>query len=325
MHRQVGIIGSGIAGLLCASTLNEAGISCFVLDKGRGPGGRMATRYRGAFKWDHGAQYFTLQGERFQSIVIEWERLGLVQKWFDLKGVEGMGSTRYVGTNGINSIAQYLKKSLEVFQETRVDHLFYENTIWHLETEKGARFTCDELVCTQPIPQGISLLKSSGLFEGLRDGAMLDSVRYEKGLSTLVVLAGASAIPEPGCLRLKDGIIAWIADNSKKGLTSEHTCVTIQAQPDFAKEHWNSLDAVRGSLMIEAAKAYLGSEVTDFHCHRWGYAFAKNPLKATHIRDGALAISFAGDGFGKSRVESAALSGVLAAEEIIQSNKFLGS
>ena len=225
----------------------------------------------------------------------------------------------------MNVIPKHLSSGLEIHQSMNVEKLNYEDLTWQLVMESGEVFSCQELVLTPPLPQVVNLLEGSNLLNQIMNYKKLTSVDYQKGLSLMLVLEKHSLIPKPGYLKLENDLVSWIADNSKKGLTSEHTCVTLQAQPDFAKEHWNSLDAVRGSLMIEAAKAYLGSEVTDFHCHRWGYAFAKNPIKATHIRDEALAISFAGDGFGKSRVESAALSGVLAAEEIIQSNKFLGS
>ena len=55
------IIGSGISGLACARTLAAAGLVPVVLDKGRGIGGRVATRRVGAMQFDHGAQYVTAQ------------------------------------------------------------------------------------------------------------------------------------------------------------------------------------------------------------------------------------------------------------------------
>ena len=321
MHRQVGIIGSGIAGLMCAQTLQSAGVSCFVLDKGRGPGGRMATRFRGDYKWDHGAQYFTVKEDRFQSLVAQWEALGIVQPWFDLKGSRQMGDTRYVGRGGMHSIPKYLGQSLDVYQSTRVDRLFRIDNTWHLEAEKGAIYRCEECVCTQPIPQAVQLLKDSKVWDSLKGAEALESVEYEKGLSTLVVLSGNSLIPEPGCVKVKEGILTWIADNSKKGLEASPTCLTLQADPSFAKAYWDRPDSERGALMIEAASEFWSSEVEvlDFHCHRWGYAFAKNPLNCSHYREAAKSLSVAGDGFMQSRIESALLSGISAAEAIIQS------
>ena len=53
------IIGAGIAGLACARRLAEAGLAPVLLDKGRGIGGRVATRRMGDMQFDHGAQYVT--------------------------------------------------------------------------------------------------------------------------------------------------------------------------------------------------------------------------------------------------------------------------
>ena len=54
------VIGAGMAGLTAATVLqNSAQWDVLVLDKGRGVGGRMATRRLGeGGKADHGAQYF---------------------------------------------------------------------------------------------------------------------------------------------------------------------------------------------------------------------------------------------------------------------------
>lgn len=67
------IIGGGISGLLCATELKRAGMSVRVVDKGRGVGGRMATRRMAGGRLDHGAQFFTVRDERYQAYVdIVW-------------------------------------------------------------------------------------------------------------------------------------------------------------------------------------------------------------------------------------------------------------
>ena len=51
---QIAIIGAGIAGLACARKLAQAGVHAVVFDKGRGIGGRVATRRAGDLRFDHG-------------------------------------------------------------------------------------------------------------------------------------------------------------------------------------------------------------------------------------------------------------------------------
>lgn len=50
---RIGIVGAGMAGLACAEKLEKCGHMVFVLDKGRGPGGRMSTD-RLYHTWENG-------------------------------------------------------------------------------------------------------------------------------------------------------------------------------------------------------------------------------------------------------------------------------
>lgn len=52
---RVVVVGAGIAGLMCARELAATGVDVVVVDKGRGVGGRMATRRFGGAVFDHGA------------------------------------------------------------------------------------------------------------------------------------------------------------------------------------------------------------------------------------------------------------------------------
>ena len=53
-----------------------------VLDKGRGVGGRMATRRIGEATLDHGAQFFTTHTAEFASVVAGWVAAGVAVPWF---------------------------------------------------------------------------------------------------------------------------------------------------------------------------------------------------------------------------------------------------
>ena len=75
-HCDILIIGGGMAGLSAATALAAVGQRIIVLDKGRGPGGRMAARRAEIggeqVGFDHGAQYFTARDPRFQAEVARW-------------------------------------------------------------------------------------------------------------------------------------------------------------------------------------------------------------------------------------------------------------
>ena len=66
---DVVVIGAGIAGLIAAGELKRAGLHVLVLDKGRGVGGRIATRRIGGATFDHGAQFITQRNPRFAAVL----------------------------------------------------------------------------------------------------------------------------------------------------------------------------------------------------------------------------------------------------------------
>lgn len=69
---NVVVIGAGMSGIACARALQSAGIHVRVIDKGRGIGGRVATRRAEVagtpISFDHGAQYLD-QSEAAKEIV----------------------------------------------------------------------------------------------------------------------------------------------------------------------------------------------------------------------------------------------------------------
>ena len=62
---NVVVIGAGLSGLIAAQSLQAHGHKLLVVDKGRSPGGRLATRRIGPATLDHGAQFFTVRSEEF--------------------------------------------------------------------------------------------------------------------------------------------------------------------------------------------------------------------------------------------------------------------
>ena len=79
MH--VVVVGAGIAGLMAAQSLTKNGSDVVVVDKGRSPGGRLATRRIDDATLDHGAQFFTVRDSLFETHVSEWIASGVVTEW----------------------------------------------------------------------------------------------------------------------------------------------------------------------------------------------------------------------------------------------------
>lgn len=325
-EKTIGIVGSGIAGLLCAHALQAAGHRVFVCDKGRRAGGRMATRTLKEWQWDHGAQYFTVRDARFRTWLEKWKASGLVDTWFERFPLADSTSIipRYRARGGMQKIPQSLTEGLAVHQSTRVDRIERLDQTWYMWAESGGCFECDELVLTPPLPQVVDLLKVSNCFDALNHRKLLESVVYEPGLACLIALEKPSLLPAPGCLSLRGPCLSWIADHDQKwgisgGVEIGSHCLTLHASPEFAERAWTQDDASVVQELLTEAKLWLGSEVLNWQCHRWKFAFAKNPLSMPYYRDAKQCLSIAGDAFQSSRIESAALSGLGVAEAILGS------
>lgn len=322
--QDVLVIGAGISGLLCAAELQAAGQRVQVLDKGRGPGGRMSTRRgMGATRIDHGAQFFTVREARWGKWVKRMRAAGVVKEWFRQApwDTNPAGYPRYCGVDGMNAIPKYLAGDLELVRSCRIESLQRMEGIWIAESAEGERYAGRELVLSMPLPQAWALLDTSGLqWADDTTRAALERVRYEKGLATLVQLKGASVVPDPGCLKLETEALVWIADNQQKGISPE-PALTLHASAAFAEEHWDSPDAVRGVLMLAAAEQWLGSEVVAYQCHRWGFTLPLHPFEEDYYRNQWLGLTLVGDAFGGPRIEGAACSGLAGAEAVLAGTK----
>jgi predicted NAD/FAD-dependent oxidoreductase len=80
-HVDAIVIGAGVSGLIAARTVQANGARVLVLDKGRGVGGRLATRRTASGVFDHGAQFFTARDPQFRLRVEAWQAAGIVRPW----------------------------------------------------------------------------------------------------------------------------------------------------------------------------------------------------------------------------------------------------
>ena len=317
------IIGAGMAGLSAARLLRDANLPVLVLDKGRGVGGRMATRRIGHGRVDHGAQFFTVRDRQFAQRVAEWQEAGVVSRWgqsfADAKGsLLSSGHFRYQGIFGMTSVPKYLAEGLDLQLQTRITAITREKNHWLVQSQSGKMFRGRALLLTPPVPQSLELLKAGHVSLPSDIGRELDRVDYDPCLALLAVFAGPSRLPAPGGLRFSEDPIAWMADNYQKGISPDAHTVTIHATPDYSRRHWQSDASDVAGKLLGAAGPWLHSELLDWRIHRWRFSqpVATYPEQALFL-PGPPPLVFAGDAFGGPRVEGAALSGYAAARILL--------
>jgi len=311
------VIGAGMAGLTAAAELQRGGRRVLVLDKGRGVGGRLASRRIGGAAFDHGAQFITARTSRFAALLEDCRRTGAVQEWHRSAGDSSDAHVRWRGHPAMTSVAKHLARGLAVMLETRVVALRLSRHYWSAETETGAVYSAAAVVLTPPVPQSLAILKAGTVPLLPETLARIEGIEFERCLAVMAVLASPSRLAPPGGLAPGDGPISWIADNQLKGISAV-PAVTIHAAHAFSLEHWERDRQESGRRLLDAASGWLGAEVRTFQVHGWLYS---KPLQVDEhpcamVGQGPLLV-LAGDAFAGPRVEGAALSGWAAAEAVL--------
>ena len=309
------IIGGGISGLIAATVLQRQNRSVTVLDKGRGIGGRMATRRindgdtEGIF--DYGTQYFSVKQPEFQTWVDDWLQQGIIKEWCRGFGTDD-GKPRYCGVNGTRGIAKHLAQDLDVHTSSRVIKL-NRDRYWQVFTA-DEEFQADILVMTSPVPQSLTLLKDSQIALSSHIQTALEQISYHPCIAVLALLDEPSSIPSPGGFAPEDESLVWLASNYQKGISPNGYAVTLHGTPEFSAAHWDNSDADIAQKLFAAAP-WLTS-VTKYQVHRWRYSLPKTFYADSCLHLPELSLAMAGDAFVAPKIEGAVLSGLAVGKAI---------
>jgi predicted NAD/FAD-dependent oxidoreductase len=317
---RVVVIGAGMAGLTAAHRLQEQ-CDVIVLDKGRGVGGRLATRRIGDATIDHGAQFITTHTDEFAATITKLVGSGVVAPWFRGRiGPNGVvdpdGHTRFRGAVSMNAIAKALAVGLDVRTASLVSSLVHDGKSWTVVLADGAELKADGIVVTSPVPQTLALLESGGVVLTPNDADALAVIEYDPCIALMAVLDGPSGLNEPGAVDPASGSIDWMADNFLKGISAV-PAVTIHATPEFSRAQWDASEEAITAALLDAAQLESSVIPGSIQIQRWRYArpSIEHPERFLRLSDMPPFVC-AGDAFGGAKVEGAALSGAAAAQEI---------
>lgn len=310
------IIGAGMAGLAAAQRLAAANIPALLLDKGRGVGGRMATRRAGEAVFDHGAQFFSAKTPGFQAWVTTARQAGVLKEWYPRStGDQTPSHPRWIGAQGMNALPKMMAENCTVQKSVKVIRIAPRPGGWQISAEDETQYSARALLVTIPAPQALELLSNSGMdFPGMP----LRQIAYHPCLALMATLDRPSAIPAPGGWAPENTPIAWLADNFQKGISPQPT-LTIHATPAFSRLHLDGDLTAAGQLLLEAAAPWLGTaRVLEWHIHRWRYSLAYERYAEPYWQAAAVSpLLFGGDGFGIGNIEGAFLSGWSMAERLL--------
>lgn len=308
-HTKIAIIGAGMAGLACARALQKAGLTPIVFDKGRGVGGRLATRRNGSgLSFDHGAQFVTARSGSFTEALADLAISGFAAPWDT-----GAGQ-RVVGQPGMSALARGLAVGLDIRLETPVSAV--------LETSHGVQISAgpqtieaEHLVITAPPAQTAELLGA--------DHPLSRSARHVLMAPCWTLMAAfAPDQPRPFISRRDEqDPLEWIALNSSKPGRTGDACWIAQASPGWSAEHLEEDAEDSAPALLALLCERLGTDpgaATHVAAHRWRYARVLEPLGQPYLRNEAGTLYLGGDWCLDARVEAAWTSGTAIASALLK-------
>ena len=306
---KIAIIGAGFAGLTLAKRLAEQH-DVSVFEKARGPGGRMSTRRADPFAFDHGAQYFTVETERFEAFLSPYRTSGLVETWpqdIELVGGARLSSKeKLVAAPGMNSLCKALAVDTDIQAQVHIDHLKRSGELWKLIDKTGAEIgEFDWVISSAPSVQTAALFPET--FSGqpaLEQTEMVGCFALMLGFETPLDLPWTA---------LKSGTapIGWMAVNSSKPGRPEPYSILVQSDNAWAETHLEDDPDQVLSTLLSAASELAGIDLsTASHqvMHRWRYAATRTPAGEPFLMDPELQLAACGDWCLGGKVEAAFLS-----------------
>lgn len=325
---KIAIIGAGMAGASAGQALAQRGACVVLFDKGRGPGGRCATRRQDVCSFDHGAQYFTARDPRFRQQVADWAKKRVATRWRPRIGelVEGrFVPTRrnglWVGTPGMNEIARAMLDNLDIRFNASVRSIEHGVDGWRVIEDSGeGHFGFDQLLITVPAPQVKTLMGDHypEASESAEQATMLPC------WSLMLTFSNRIELPFDATKVAGDGPISWLSRNSSKPGRDDNgmDCWVVQADHDWSREHveLSTIEATEQLLggFMRICKA-CGIAMTDpkhVRAHRWRHALATPNLAQPCMIESDTRLAVAGDWLSGGRIENAWLSGLAAAQAL---------
>lgn len=318
------VIGAGIAGLSCATVLQQAGLKVSVFDKSRGAAGRMSTRREGDWQCDHGAQYFTARHPEFRAEVARWQQAGVAGPWLPRLKVLGGTSNhqpdpaveRFVGIPRMTAPGRLLADALVLTTQTTIQQLQCQVDGWHLSSvEQGTvNGSFDAVLLAVPAPQALPLLKDVA-----PEMATVAASATMRGCWALMLRFTVPVGLPFDAAFVNEGPLRWMSrDNSKPGRGGPETWL-LHASAEWSEAHLEqSADSVAETL-LKAFKQLGGSAPQAWTAHRWRYADTEPVLNKGCVWDAGVGLGLCGDWLNGGKVEGAWLSGRRLAQQVLAS------
>ena len=323
------IVGAGMSGITAGNKLIEKGFNVKLLDKGKMLGGRLATRrisYNGKKTvFDYGCKYLEASSFEFSTKIVDLIRGNNLKKWNVINQNSLLNeldkSLKFISKKSIRDVAIELAKDLNVESNTKVEIIKNESYYWSVYTDDKKEFRSKNLLLSMPIPQSLDLMKKSNIKFDETKLRSLNKVKYNKSIVGIFTIKNKSNLFQEGGLKIENGDIAFITDNNLKGINSNQTAIVVEMTNEFSVKNWDNSESEVITKIKELSQDWIGTEFLFAQIHKWKYSTPSTIYnKRFEVFDDPLPLYIIGDAFMGNNVESAYLSGLFSAKNIVGKN-----
>lgn len=297
--RRVAIVGGGLSGLVCARLLKDSGVDCFVLDRGRNPGGRVGAKSifhnDHPFLMNHGAPKLDCHETRSREIMTQ---LGV--------HVSDQGIIRCAD---MRSVIMKLGAGISIKSSTEVLQIQRDGASWVLQAKSyghdGEFEThASHIVFACPSVQATRVLDASGL----ERPPEFKRVRYASQWVLLLVVESvtlADSYEKPLRLVQDSSSIESIEAVHRVG---DQVALIARMNPHRSNELYNTDP---DTMRLEMTREFIGLlegqggsvKILESQVHRWGLARGVSQIERAYLCWAEHQINFIGDFFSGARGE----------------------
>ncbi|MEX0770369.1 MAG: FAD-dependent oxidoreductase [Balneolaceae bacterium] len=340
---KIGIIGAGIAGLSAGRELAKAGHQVSIIEKSQKYGGRLATDsgelHQGIWM-DYGIPCFTAESPEFSGFISELLDKEKVKVWenpfslydgeqFHMENPNPTGKLRYTSVEGMNSIAAYLGRWVDLQLDVKAGGLTYFGPhrrlkkAWMINLTNFNTFEADAVIVATPAPQAYGvILTCQDEVNTLKIIREIDEIHYDPAF-TMRVTYGNRQIPSwPGVI-CQDDRIEFISNESSKRNDSTVNSIVIRSTSEFALKFRNVDEEQVKEMMLDRVSAIIGGWTATpdkSKLHFWRYyrpkTFLNRPFMDFEGLESPLAL--VGDYFNGNNADAAYSSGIKLARHWIK-------
>ena len=242
---RVAVVGGGLAGLACARTLCDHGLSVTVFEAQAQVGGILGRPGDHPVPADAGTAAFAARTPAFRTLAASWVRDGVAGVW---EAKEDPPIRRLVGVPDMGALARHVAGDLAVETRSTVVRLEPRGGAHYLEVESGTeQGPFDRVILAVPALQAARLLGVEAAPEP------------QPRIALVLGFAHPVAAPRE-VLQPDDGPVAWLArDSSKPGRGPRETWV-VHAQPDWAAAQAGAPDEACVQALTSAFAGLTGDD-----------------------------------------------------------------